>query len=241
MVPNCWVWSQVKIAAVGSTSVQAAASAQSCALAPSAVILVCPATASGSCLRSEPWWAMGCMHAKRHYPCLEKCVSEIDEIEQGWDKARIFIPVLYIWNRDTEGLNVLPVLTQKISGAKARNWTKVFKFKSTSSSFINPVLTNYKAVLKSVFASSNIRAMFCLWARRGRTSCIASIHVPQQYWPVALLPEALEKSNIGKNLLYFDFLFREGSLDSVISLQSSLCKQSQKQQTVALKKKKKSK
>lgn len=101
------------------------------------------------------------------------------------------------------------------------------------------MLTNYKAVLKSIFASSNIRAMFCFWARRGRMSCIASIHIPQQYWPVALLPEALEKSNIGKNLLYFDFLFREGSLDSVISLQSSLCKQSQKQQTVALQKKKK--
>lgn len=49
---------------------------------------------------------------------------------------------------------------------------------------------------------------------------------------MALLLEALEKSNLGNKVPYFDFLFGEGSLDSAISLQSPLCKQPQKQQTV---------
>lgn len=49
---------------------------------------------------------------------------------------------------------------------------------------------------------------------------------------MALLLEALQKSNLGNKVPYFDFLSDEGSLDSAISLQSSLCKQSQKQQTV---------
>lgn len=83
---------------------------------------------------------------------------------KGWDKDQIFIPVLYICNGDTEGLNVFPVLTQKISGAKPRNWTNVFQFKSTSSSFINPLLT--ASLLQPVFISWDLRAAFSLWAHR---------------------------------------------------------------------------
>lgn len=78
---------------------------------------------------------------------------------KGWDKDQIFIPVLYICNGDMEGLNVFPVLTHKISGAKPRNWTNVFQFKSTSSSFINPLLTNCKATPTCIY---KLRSQSCV-------------------------------------------------------------------------------
>lgn len=150
---------------------------------------------------------------------------------KGWSKDQIFIPVLNICNWDMEGLNVFPVLTHKISGAKPRNWTNVF----SSNQLHLPSLTLYlltTSLLQPVFMSWDLRAAFSLWAQRLKakkgnstppTSC-KNIYAHVAVLTQGLLTEALEKYSLGNKVPYSDFLFSEGSLDSAVSLQSPLCK-----------------